>query len=344
MSNVDWVLCQQEGQFFERKSCHDRSKGRLNLRPVRDVARDIAETLAAMANADGGTLVLGIEDDGTVSGVHYPEDRLRVFRAAPGTHVRPPLRVHVQEGKIEGKPILFFEVDWSMEVHQTTDGRYLLRVDDENVPFPARDIEAMKEGKRRRVTETRFVTEATLADLDLLLVTKLAERQGTPATAEEVLSRYHLAEGRNGKTALTLAALLLFGKDPRRWHPRCGIDFVKYEGTERRVGADLNIIKRERIEAPLVLLIERVYETIRPHLRERQRLVDLFFEERLEYPTFAWQEAIVNAVAHRDYRYEGLGIEVWMFDDRLEVRSPGCSASTRNSPWRRLEFPDWGRE
>jgi ATP-dependent DNA helicase RecG len=77
------------------------------------------------------------------------------------------------------------------------------------------------------------------------------------------------------------------------------------------------------LEALLVLLIEKAYETIKPHLRERQRLVDLFFEERLEYPTFAWQEAIVNAVAHRDYRYEGLGIEVWMFEDRLEIRSPG---------------------
>ena len=61
-----------------------------------------------------------------------------------------------------------------------------------------------------------------------------------------------------------------------------------------------------------------------PHVRERQRLVDLFFEERLEYPTFAWQEAVVNAVAHRDYAYEGVGIEIAMFDDRLEIRSPGA--------------------
>jgi len=62
---------------------------------------------------------------------------------------------------------------------------------------------------------------------------------------------------------------------------------------------------------------------IRPPVRERQRLVDLFSEERWEYPSFAWQEAIVNAVAHRDYPYEGLSIEIWMFDDRLEIRSPG---------------------
>jgi ATP-dependent DNA helicase RecG len=180
-----------------------------------------------------------------------------------------------------------------------------------------------KTARRRRVTETRFIPEASLADLDLTLLNRLAERQGIAASPEEILTRYRLAEGRNGKTVFTLAALLLFGKDPGRWHPRCGIDFVKYEGAQRRVGAELNIIKRERLEAPLVLLIEKAYETIKPHLRERQRLVDLFFEEKLEYPTFAWQEAIVNAVAHRDYRYEGLGIEIWMFEDRLEIRSPG---------------------
>jgi ATP-dependent DNA helicase RecG len=154
-------------------------------------------------------------------------------------------------------------------------------------------------------------------------VITLAERSGLKGEPKDILSRYRLIEGRNGKTVLTLAALLLFGKDPGRWHPRCGIDFVKYEGIDRRVGRELNIIKRERIEAPLVLLIEKAFEIIRPHVRERQRLVDLFFEERWEYPTFAWQEAIVNAVAHRDYRYEGLGIEIWMFDNRIEIRSPG---------------------
>ncbi|MFQ5594008.1 MAG: ATP-binding protein [Anaerolineae bacterium] len=98
---------------------------------------------------------------------------------------------------------------------------------------------------------------------------------------------------------------------------------MKHEGTERRYGAELNIVKRERIEAPLITLIEQAFEIINPHIRERQRLVDLFFEERLEYPTFAWQEAIINAVAHRDYAFEGIGIEVWMFDDHLEIRSPG---------------------
>ncbi|MBI2864014.1 MAG: putative DNA binding domain-containing protein [Chloroflexi bacterium] len=323
MSELEWVLHQDEGQFFDRKSCYDRSAGKVKRRPVRDVARDVAETLVAMANADGGTVALGLEDDTVVSGVDYPEDRMEVLRRAPRTHALPPLNARIRPGELNGQQVLLFEVDWSSEVHQLTDGRYLLRIGDQNMPFPASDIEGMKEGRRRRATEARFVAEASLADLDLSLVQELGARARLAGTPDEILMRYRVAERRSGKLVLSLAALLLFGKDPYVWHPRCGIDFVKYEGTEQRVGAALNIVKRERLGGQLVQLIDVAYRAVQPHVRERQQLVDLFFEERLEYPTSAWQEAIVNAVAHRDYRYEGLEIEVWMFDDRLEVRSPG---------------------
>lgn len=323
MKDLDWVLTQTEGQFFERKGCYDRSGSKPKLRPARAVAKDIAETLAAMANADGGTLAVGIEDDGEVTGAGYPADKIRTLKKAPQTHINPPLKPKVTEGSLNGKPVLVFEIDWSGNVHQLTDGRYALRVGDRNMPFPASGIEALKEGKTRQAAEMRFMPGARIADLDLGLVARFAEKTGLKMSPEETLLRYRLVEGRNGNKAVTMAALLLFGRDPGKWHPRCGIDFVKYEGTDQRVGARLNIVKRERLEAPLVLLIEEAYETIKPHLRERQRLVDLFFEERLEYPAFAWQEAVVNAVAHRDYGLEGLGIEIWMFDDRLEVRSPG---------------------
>jgi len=86
MDDGAWVLRQSEGQFFERKSCFDRSAGQPQRRPVRNVARDVAETLVAMANADGGTVVVGIEDDGAVTGVDFPADRMEVLRNAPQTH------------------------------------------------------------------------------------------------------------------------------------------------------------------------------------------------------------------------------------------------------------------
>jgi ATP-dependent DNA helicase RecG len=323
MQDWSWLKTQQEGQFFERKSCIDRPGKRPKRRDVRRVARDVAETLAAMTNADGGTLALGIEDDGTPTGVDYPPDRLDIIMRAPQRLVRPPLKAHHQWVDLDDVPVLVFEVDWSPEIHQLSDGRYVLRVGDKNLPFPASDIAAIKEGKRRRVTESRFIPEASLRDLDPALFDELRQKTGLALSNEELLQHYRLTEPRNGRLMLSLSTLLLFAKDPLRWHPACYVDFVKWEGTERRFGAELNIVKRARIEAPLPRLIKQSFQAIWPHIRERQWLVDLFFEERFEYPTFAWQEAIINAVAHRDYALEGTPIEVWIFDDRLEVRSPG---------------------
>jgi len=315
-----------EGQFFERKSTWDWSSQQPKLRKAKDIARDIAETLSAMANADGGALVVGMEDDGSVSGVGLPEDKIRLLLGVPRdrNHVSPPLPCRASELATDaGTCLLHFEVDWSPDVHQLADSRYLLRVDDRNSPFPADQIAALKSAKAQGLWERSFPPGASLEDLDLDLVQHWLGPIWPGLTQEDELRRYGLIAGRNGHLVPTLAALLLFGREPQRWHPRCGIDFVRWEGVEQKHGAELNIAKRIRIEAPLAELIQKAREAIQPFIRERQQLHDLFFTEKLEYPTFAWQEAIVNAVAHRDYSLRGAPIEVWMFDDRLEIRSPG---------------------
>lgn len=323
MINISQLVGQAEGQFLERKSCYDRSGGKLRLRPAKAVARDIAEGLSAFANADGGTFILGIEDDGQVTGVQYPPDKEQILRESPKKYIRPQLKPKIEIVGYEGKKLWVFQQDWVPTVHQLSDGRYLYRIGDTNVPFPADQIEAIKLAKRQAAFEMRIVLTATMNDLDGELIQKTAEQLGITETVESFLSRYHLLEWENGTPKIPLAALLLFGKSPLRWHPRCGIDFIRYEGTDRRYGREINIVKRVRIEVPLIKIIEEGYQTISPHVRERHVLHALFFQERLEYPTFAWQEAIVNAVAHRDYSLTGTSIEVWMFDDRLEVRSPG---------------------
>jgi ATP-dependent DNA helicase RecG len=317
------LVIQPEGQFLERKSCYDRSGGGLRRRKPSDVARDVAETLAAFANADGGTLPLGVEDDGETTGVDYPEDKLRLLEMAPQRLVRPSLKPSLARWSAGDQTIWLYAIPWVPTVHQLHDGRYVLRIGSANVPFPADQIEALKAVKRRALAEAEIRREATPEDLDQELVREAAGRIGVEEDAPSFLARYRLLEWENGTPRFRLAALLLFGRDPLRWHPRCGIDFVKYEGTEREYGARLNIVRRERLEVPLVRLIDAAHGTIAPHVRQRQRLHDLFFLEQLEYPTFAWQEAIVNAVAHRDYGVTGLSTEVWMFENRLEIRSPG---------------------
>jgi len=319
------LLARDEGQFLEFKSAYQRPGGvGFKRRKAAEVARDIAETLSAMANADGGTLLLGVEDDKAVTGVDYPDDKLALFRQATQNLLRPPLKARLTELDHEGRRVLAFEVYPSPVPHQLSDGRYLLRARDQNMPFPADQIAALKSTKASGQYERQSVHEAHFEDLDPGLLTKFAQRLNDTRPVEEILYRdYRLIDFHNGRPRLTLAALLLFARDPLRYHPRCGIDFVKFEGTERRYGPDLNVVRRARIEHPLFRLIDEAFVLIREHVRERTVLHDLFFVERFEYPAFAWQEAIINAIAHRDYSLTGASIEVWMFDDRLEVRSPG---------------------
>ena len=322
---LHWTTA-KEGQFFERKSAQHSEPGRAKPRKVADVAMDVAETLAAMANADGGELVVGIENDGTVTGVSQPEDRLVTILSAPRSknYVNPPLPFRSRELRTTNGHRLFqFEVDWSPDVHQLAGSRYLLRVNDNNAPFPAEQIAALKAAKTQGMWERSFPPGAILADLDLDLIGSLAPAAWAGRNPEDVLRDRGLLAGRNGHSVPSNAALLLFAKSPARWHPRCGIDFVRWQGIERKHGAELNMVKRFSIEAPLAALIRKAYEAIQTQIPERQNLQDLFFTEKLQYPTFAWQEAVVNAVAHRDYGIQGASIEVWLFDDRLEVRSPG---------------------
>lgn len=319
---LEWLKGQQEGQFLERKSCYDRATGQSKPRPVKEVLLDVAEVLVAMANADGATVAVGLEDDGTVTGVPSRYDFPQAQRQL-NDYIRPRLNFRAREISLDGQRAWVFETDWGLEVHQLSDGRSLLRVGAQNLLFPAKDIDAIKASRRQRGTEMQILDDAALHDLEFDLLQELAERAELNLQPEETLLHYRLADKVNGQLRLTLAAALLFAKDPTKWHPRCGNEFIRWRGTERRTGAELNVEKRIRMEAPLVKLIQQAHETIQQYIPERQTLVDLFFEERLEYPTFAWQEAIVNAVAHRDYRLTGVGIEVHLFDDRMEIWSPG---------------------
>jgi ATP-dependent DNA helicase RecG len=115
------------------------------------------------------------------------------------------------------------------------------------------------------------------------------------------------------------------GSVPPRFLGRPVVDILRYEGTEAKVGRELNVVKREVVEGPLPAIIRDSFAFIRTQIRERSPLTGLTFDSAPEYPELAWQEAIVNAVAHRDYGILGTPIFVRLFDDRMEIESPGTA-------------------
>ena len=151
--------------------------GKKRVRKAKDIARDVAETVAAMANTDGGELVIGIEDDGTITGVDLPEDKIQLVLGVPQdrNYLNPPVPFRARRVQTpSGDCLLCFAVDWSPTVHQLARGQYLLRIRDRNEPFDAGQIAVLKTAKTQGLWERSFPPGATLADLDEPLLERLA--------------------------------------------------------------------------------------------------------------------------------------------------------------------------
>jgi ATP-dependent DNA helicase RecG len=322
---ISQLLVRREGQYLEFKSLWDRD-GQVPRPLKREKVRDvIAEYVAAFANADGGVLLLGAEDDGEPTGHQYPEDAISAFFEVPAERLQPPLKPRIQRAHVEGQEVFFFEVDSAPEAVMVIGDGFPYRSSDQ-VIYESQDvINARRRAYRTVGYEQLTRAEASLASLDLELAREVFTR--TPSrgrTVEENLVRYGLVHPRATGYAITNAALLLFGRPPMsQWHPRVGIRPFRVAGVERKHGADRNVEQLPRLEAPLARLTEEAHAFARSQIRRSEKLHDLFFREMPEYPEFAWQEAIVNAVAHRDYAQAGSEIEVWFYEDRMEILSPG---------------------
>ncbi len=322
---LETLLKEERGQFFEFVSAFEPKKRGTQTKRPRDLAREIARILDGMVNADGGVLLVGVEPDKSLTGLPYSESEIRELGEVPQSLLNPPLPSLHERIDIGNLLLIRFEVSPGLEIRRVAGGRTFYRIASENPAVSPEQIRILKDAKLSYSYERQHIHAAAWEDLDDAALESFAERVGAQADPRSLLARtYHLVRGPMERPEISMAALLLFAAEPTRWHLRCGIDFVKYEGTERNYGESLNVVKRVRIDRPLWTLVDEAVGRIKEHIRERMVLHDLFFRERLEYPSFAWQEALVNAVAHRDYGITGAGVELWMFEDRLEVRSPGA--------------------
>lgn len=316
-----------ESHFREFKSCFVGPLERKKPRPVTSVAKDVAGTLVAFANADGGDLLVGVEDDGMISGVPYQADDLKTLTDSPKTHVFPdtPLPLcRLRKVTIEGKTILYFSIPAGVDYcYLTSDGRCLQRKDLESSPVSVEHIKASRQEAISREYDRQFEMRASIKDLDLELVSVVAGQISHGMSAEKCLQYLDLAEFGPQGLKLKKAALLLFAQNISKWHPRSQVRVLKIDGTQLKTGQAYNVTHDQETNQNIVRLIDDSWNLIRPHLVETRFSQDARFKTQIIYPELACKEALVNAIAHRDYSNEGMGIEVNVFLDRLEIISPG---------------------
>lgn len=128
----------------------------------------------------------------------------------------------------------------------------------------------------------------------------------------------------NGEEEVSTACILLFGKYPQKFFPRARTRFIRYEGVDEKVGAEMNVIKDVTFEGTILNQVKKTIEFIETQVREHTFLGQhAQFVTKRDYPEFVIQEMTVNACCHRAYNIKGTEIQIKMFDDRLVFESPG---------------------
>ncbi|MGD1994151.1 MAG: ATP-binding protein, partial [Anaerolineae bacterium] len=289
-------------------------------------AQELAETMVAFANADGGTIVIGVDESGRSTGEVFPDEVESIVQEAVLAG-RPPVQMEWNQEEIAGGFAFFIRIPRSTELHSLADGRVLIRTSNENRPLSGEEIRQLAATKSTGDYETEVLPGATREDLDDQMIEKFVElweeRRGREWTRskDDLLTQVSALTPEGQPTVM---GVLLFGRDPQRFLPQSGLVFVKFPGTSPRGENGLaGYGRREEIMGPLAQIIERAWSVIMEEMQTGAVVKGLKREEQTEYPRRAIREALINAVAHRDYRLGGRRIEVRMFSDRMEVISPG---------------------
>ena len=219
--------------------------------------------------------------------------------------------------------VLLMQIEPSMEVHANQADEVFMRVGDKSKKLAFEERMQLMYDKGERFFEDKPVPEADIEDIDLAFVEKYIAQIGYSKTAMEYLRENKgFIKEKNGKVQISSAAILLFGKNPQLYFPRARVRFIRYEGTEERVGTQMNVIKDVIFEGNILKMITDAVAYLDTQIKEKTYLgEDGLFVTEEEYPKFVRQEIIVNAVTHRDYSIRGTDIQIKMFYDRIVVES-----------------------
>ena len=308
----------------------------------RDVLQnhELAREFVAFSNFEGGRVLLGVEDDGSIAGLtrdNLEEWVMTVCRDKIRPAIIPFFEV-IREVE-PGKQVAVVRVERGFDVHSLwhyNRNIYYIRVGTQTREPTPQELSRLFQRRGTFRADLRPVSGATFNDLDRRRLKDYFSRirqQEIPEDSDEagwqtllINTEIMVEEG------VSLSGMLLFGRSPNRFLPQAGIDAVAFPGTEKDYAAR----ERTTLRGPMTPLmdedgnlleaglVERAVEFIRRNTPVTAMLEDGARRvERPTYPDEVIREALVNALIHRDYLLADTDIELAIYEDRLEIISPG---------------------
>ena len=313
------IISHKEDQTFDCKSIQIDPKA-------------LAITIVAFANADGGDIAVGMSDKTRkIEGVDQHTEKLNELLRVPLDFCNPSVPITSELLPCTDKDgndnhILLMHIPASSELHANQADEAFMRVGDKSRKLSFEERIQLMYDKGERYYEDTAVYGATVDDIDMAAVERYTELIGYTKSAKQYLHENNSFITTNAKREeqVSVACILLFGKYPQKFFPRGRTRFIRYKGTEERVGAEMNVIKDVTFEGTILDQVKATIAYLETQVEEHTFLGQHGqFVTHRDYPKFVIQEMVVNACCHRAYNIKGTEIQIKMFDNRLVFESPG---------------------
>ena len=316
---IQEIQTRKEDQTFDCKSIQIEPKA-------------LAIPIVAFANADGGVIAIGVSDKSrNIEGVNQYIEKLNELLRVPFDFCDPSISVTCSYVPCTDKDgnenrILLMQIPASSSLHTNQADEAFMRVGDKSRKLAFDERVQLMYDKGERSFEDTVVYGASIEDIDMDAVAKYVNLLGYSKSPLTYLreNNHFVTTNKNGEEVISVACMLLFGKNPQLFFPRARTRFIRYQGMDEKVGTEMNVIKDVTFEGTILQQIEKTVEYLETQVAEHTFLGEAGkFVTRRDYPKFVIQEMVVNACCHRAYNIRGTEIQIKMFDNRIVFESPG---------------------
>lgn len=303
----------------------------------------IAETISAFANRDGGTIILGLDEENHFSTIpDFKAGSIHDALLRIGDDFTPPCRLEIERYPFEDAEIVVAVVDAApidqrpcFITRKGIQSGSFVRTGDGDKRLTEYEIERLREFHQQPSFDRQPVSEATMNDLDPVILDAIVERNReiTPRVfgkmdRMEILTKLGAVvqdPEESSRYIPTLAGLLVAGIYPQEFFPRLNITFTVYPGVKKVQADGVRYLETQAVNGSIPEMLVRSLELLKKHMNKGAVIEGALRKEVADYPILACREAIINALQHRDYSPAGRGsqVQINLYSDRLEILNPG---------------------
>jgi len=305
-------------KILEKSEAND-----LELKESLHSDQDISKVICSLTNTDGGLIIFGVNKKGVIIGLKGDLDQLQQKISAAGQTVSPAPLMNIETATVDGKHIIITKIHKTDNTNaHTFGGAIYVRMGSTNRKLEGQTmIEFLK--NRHILCFDELTSKAKAEDIDKEKIqTYLSKRSQEDYLKSHSIKEFLLSmslASENGELKIKNATALSFAKNPQMLFHQSEVKVVKFRGTE-----PIDVAAHQVLDGSPSELIEKTYAFVLKNISRQLTIMPESPQRKdiYEYPPEVIREAIINAIAHRDY-FNFNSIQLNLFDDRIEITNPG---------------------